>query len=235
MKLRSDSILASLTTEQRDQLYDWIVVHSFAGAQSRAAKPVSEEGFDLKIHRTTLVRFFESEQTERQARELAELAAGADNGTTPSAIETLEKAARDKFIRATYELSKAASDPDNYDRLNRALYHMHLVQRSRQEIELKKRELDQEDKRIEEQRRQWEYNAARAAINHMPALQKIYNDQTMDNEDKIWAARDVCFGKPPAAESSQSESVRSAESLVHPHSSSAPSVVTESAPSALLF
>ena len=226
MKPRSDSLLASLTEEQRDQLYDWIVAHSFAGAQDRADKPVSEDGFDLKIHRTTLVRFFESEQTERQARELAALAASADNATTPSAIEALEKAARDKFTRATYELAKAAADPQNYDRLDRGLRHMHLVQRSRQEIELKKRELDQEDKRIEEQRRQWEYNAARAAINHMPALQKIYNDHTLDNEDKIWAAREVCFGKPPQTSGSPlplpdeesevrgSESVQSAASVL---------------------
>src|SRR5688572_1808270 len=104
-KLRSDSILASLTEEQRDQLYDWIVIHSFAGAQARAAKPVAEDGFNLKLHRTTLVRFFEAEQSERQALELAELAAEAGNTGAPDQIEALINATRQKFIRATYELA----------------------------------------------------------------------------------------------------------------------------------
>src|SRR5688500_18224320 len=101
-KLRSDSTIASLTDEQRDQLYDWIVTHSFAGAQARAAKSVDEEGFNLKLHRTTLVRFFETEQQERQAQELAELAAEADNAAVPDQIDALIQATRQKFIRATY-------------------------------------------------------------------------------------------------------------------------------------
>src|SRR5688572_13815287 len=100
-KPRSDSILASLTEEQRDQLYDWIATHSFAEAISAAAKPTAEGGFDLKIHRTTLTRFFEAEQQRRQAAELAELAAAAENDEVPDQIEALIQATRQKFIRAT--------------------------------------------------------------------------------------------------------------------------------------
>jgi hypothetical protein len=212
-KLRSDSTLALLTEEQRNQLYDWIVMHSFAGAQTRAAKPVDEDGFNLKIHRTTLVRFFEAEQSERQTRELTELAAEANNGDVPQQIEALIQATRQKFIRATYELAKAAAEPQSYDRVENALHHMDLIKARREELELKKRELDQEDKRMEEQRRQWEYNAARAALNHMPELQKIYNDQTIDPEDKIWAARDVCFGKDPSTETGTAGVTPASESM----------------------
>ena len=31
-----------------------------------------------------------------------------------------------------------------------------------------------------------------------PELLKIYRDDALDNEDKIWAAREICFGKPPS-------------------------------------
>ena len=72
-----------------------------------------------------------------------------------------------------------------------------MASAKRDEIALKERELDQQRQRMEEQRRQWEYNAARAALNCLPELIKITQNTVTDNEDKIWAARKVCFGKPP--------------------------------------
>jgi hypothetical protein len=200
MKPRSDSVLASLTDEQRVQLYDWLCFNSYSEVIKLAAKTVPDGGFDMKLHRTTLARFFEIEQEERQARELAELAAAADNATTPSAIEALEKAARDKFIRATYELAKAASHPDNYDRLERALHHMDLVKLRREEIEIQKRELAQQEERIAEQRRQWEFDAAREVMRNYVEYQKIDKRSDIDEHDKIWLARDIAFGKPPSAD-----------------------------------
>src|SRR3954462_4558023 len=200
MKPRSDSVLASLNDDQRIQLYDWLCSNSYSEVIKLAAKPIVDGGFDIKLHRTTLARFFEIEQEERQARELAELAAGADNATTPSAIEALEKAARDKFIRATYELAKAASHPDNYDRLGRALHHMDLVKLRREEIEIKKRELAQQDERLAEQRRQWEFDAAREVMKNYLEYQKIDKRSDIDEHDKIWRARDIAFGKPPSTD-----------------------------------
>jgi hypothetical protein len=239
-KPRSDSTLACLTEEQRHQLYDWLFSHSYAEVIKLAARPVNEGGFNLKLHRTTLTRFFEVEQEERQARELAELAASADNAATPSAIEALEEAARDKFIRATYELAKAASDADNYDRLERALHHMDLVKLRREEIELKKRELAQEDARQAEQRRQWEFDAAREVMKNLVEYQKIYRQPNIDEPEKIWQARDIAFGKPPLAENGTVElqpdsRLTHFDTLLHancPFAPSAPSVVNNSAATA---
>jgi len=196
MKPRSDSILASLTDEQRLQLYDWLCTNSYSEVIQLAAKPVPDGGFALKLHRTTLARFFEIEQEEHQAREFADLAAAA----TPSVIEALEKAARDKFIRATYESAKAASHPDNYDRLERALHHTDLIKLRRGEIDLKKRELAQQDERIAEQRRQWEFDAAREVMKNYVEYQKTDKRAYIDEHDKIWRARDIAFGKPPSSE-----------------------------------
>lgn len=230
-KPRSDSTLATLTETQRDQLYDWLCSHPYAEVIKLAAKSVAEGGFDLKLHRTTLTRFFEIEQVERQARELAELAAVTDNATTPSAIEALEKAARDKFIRATYELAKTASDPDNYDRLERALHHMDLVKLRREEIELKKKELAQEDARQAEQRRQWEFDGAREVMRHLVHYQNIDKRADIDEHDKIWAARDITFGKPPSSANGTAglqpgSGLTHSDTLIHANS------ISPSAPSA---
>lgn len=66
------------------------------------------------------------------------------------------------------------------------------------ELALKEQQLALERERMVEQRRQWEYNAARAALNYLPDLQKVMRNKALDNEDKIWAATDICFGKDGA-------------------------------------
>jgi hypothetical protein len=193
-KTRADSTLAPLTENQRDQLYDWLLNHTYPEVQKLAAKSVEEGGFDLKIHRTTLARFFTDEQQERHAEELAAMAVSAPGSQIPDRITSLIAASKARFAHAAYELAKAQTDPLNFDRLDRALHHIEIVNAKRDELALKERELDQQRQRMAEQRRQWEYNAARAALNCLPELIKITQNTDTDNEDKIWAAREICFG-----------------------------------------
>jgi hypothetical protein len=217
-KLRADSTLAPLTETQRDQLYDWLLTHTYPDVQKLAARPIEEGGFGLKIHRTTLARFFTDEQQERHAEELAAIALSAPGSEIPDRIASLIGASKARFAHAAYELAKAQTDPLNFDRLERALHHIDIVSAKREELALKERELDQQRERMEEQRRQWEYSAARAALNCLPELIKITQNTATDNEEKIWAARDVCFGKPevnlPTHNISRSERPESGNKLV---------------------
>lgn len=199
MKTRSDSILASLTQDQRDQLYDWLCAKSYSEVQALAAKPEAD-GFDLKFHRTTLARFFETEQKERQARELAELAAAADNDTTPVQLDSLIRITRERFTRAAYELAKsAASERADFDRLQRALHSMDLIQARREDLELKRKDVALEEARLTEQRRQWEFDAAREVMRNFVAYEKIHRRRDINEHSKIWKAREVAFGKSPNA------------------------------------
>lgn len=193
-KLRSDSTLAQLTEDQRDQLYDWIISQGRAKAIELAAQSIDEGGLNLTLHRTTLDRFFEREQKERQARELAELAAAAESETLPERIDQLIHAARVKLAQAAYELSKTVDDPENFDRLERALHHIEIIKIKREELTIRKQELELQRERFTELCRQWRFNTARAVLCHLPELMKVARDQSLDNEEKIWAAHDICFG-----------------------------------------
>jgi len=229
MKLRSDSTLAELTEDQREQLFDWLSTNSAAKVQTLAAKPVADGGFDLKIHRTTLDRFFESQVRERQALELAALAAGADNATTPVEIEQLLAGTRVKFVRATFELAKAAADPDNYDRLENALHHMDLIKARREELEIEKRKLDLDEKRFAEQKRQWEFDIMREVMKHFLEYEKLHRRTDIDQHDKLWAGRTICFGPGSDAPILSSTShLLPSESGVHPDS---PGTVESQSPS----
>jgi hypothetical protein len=189
-KLYPHSAIANLTDEQREQLYDWLLAHSYPEVQALALKPESEGGLGIKFHRTTLVRFFEKEQDDRQAQELAELAATSDINEMPQRIELLIKAAKTRFAQATYELAKAANNPDGFDRLDRALHHMDVIR-------VKREELAQERERMLEQKRQWEFDASREVMRNYVDYEKIHRQSEIDEPEKIWQAREITFGKPP--------------------------------------
>lgn len=190
MKIRPDSAIAALTEEQRNQLYDWLLSHSYPEVIDLAAKSESDGGFNIKFHRTTLIRFFNKEREERQAQELAELAARSDINEVPERINLLIKASQTHFAQATYELAKAANNPDDYERLDRALHHMEFVRVKREELAL-------ERERMLEQKRQWEFDAAREVMRNLVEYQKIHKQPTVDEPEKIWLAREVAFGKDP--------------------------------------
>jgi hypothetical protein len=189
-KVRPDSAIAALTEEQRNQLYDWLLSHSYPEVIDLAAKSESDGGFNIKFHRTTLIRFFNKQREELQAQELAELAARSDINEIPERINLLIKAAQTHFAQATYELAKAANNSDDYERLDRALHHMEFVRVKREELAL-------ERERMIEQKRQWEFDATREVMRNLVEYQRIHKQPGVDEPEKIWLAREVAFGKDP--------------------------------------
>ena len=191
MKTRSDSALAELTETQRDQLYDWLSTHSYAEVIDLAAKPEADGGLNLNFHKTTLVRFFNKEQQNRHAQELAELSLSSPEdsaSSVPSVVNNpaatvvqLIAAAKAQLAHATYELAKAASEPQNFDRLERALHHLEMATQKREQIEIKKKELALEEQRLAlererlaELKRQWEFNVAREVMKRNHEYNKIH-------------------------------------------------------------
>ena len=69
-KVRSESVLAQLSEEQQETLYDWLLGASYQEVQVRLAAP-PPEGFGVKTHYTSLRRFFKRRNQEAW-RELLE-------------------------------------------------------------------------------------------------------------------------------------------------------------------
>jgi len=198
MKRRSDSSLAKLNEEQLSDLYDWLSAQSYEAVIARAAKP-APEGFGIKFGRTPLHRFYQEEQGKRRAERIAELAVQAGDGPMPPEVARVWMATRVEVAHATYDIASTNCAPGgaggaNYDRVERALHRFEMVDLGRQSRQLEK-------ERMIEQRRQWQFDAARKALDHAALLQKVAADPVLDNQDKIWAAHGICFGPDSEPES----------------------------------
>ena len=196
MKVRSDSALAQLTKEQLAILYDWILASgTYTEAQQRALKP-APDGFGLHIHITTLRRFYQDYTAWLREQESME-----SRVTNPTDLVT---AAQTEIAHAIHALAHSPTDAAHLKIVTTFLNQQReaslkegFLQLARQQSAATQERLSLERERMAEQRREWEYNAARAALNHMPELMRIYHNNTLDNEDKFWAAREICFGKAP--------------------------------------
>jgi hypothetical protein len=207
MKLRSDSTLAKLTEHQLTDLFDWCGDLSFEEVIKKAAQP-APEGLGLKLHKTTLVRFFREETKRRHAHDLAQLAMTdsdsdpsslnpGQSGSDPSSLANLIRASRGEFAHAVYELSLAATEPENFDRLERALHHLDIVAIKRDQLKLHEQELELARERLALDRENFEYNAAGAVMEHIVPLRAIDKRTDIDEDDKIKLARKICFGRVP--------------------------------------
>ena len=205
MKLRADSTLSKLNQDQLDQLFDWLSDESYEDVIEQASQP-APVGFGLKLHKTTLVRFFRDETRRRHAEELSHLAASSmDVSDTQSSVHSprnsgitdLIAAARGEFAHAIYELSLATDEPENFDRLERALYHVDAVTIRQGHLALKEREAALDQQRFDFQKTQWQFDAAHLALKQAETFKEIIKDRDLDEYEKIWAARELCFGPLP--------------------------------------
>lgn len=195
MKLRSDSILAQLTEPQLDDLYNWLLRKSYDEVEERCLKP-PPEGFGLKIQHTTLVRFFRKERQRRRAEEAAEHAAPVDPATALSE-------AKAELAYAAWENSRSeALNAKSMNDLSRALHRQELAAIKREYLEIARQQmlvaqqrLELERARLAELKRQFEFDAAREVMKNNLAYNKIHNTQGIDEQDKIWLARDITFGQ----------------------------------------
>ncbi len=145
------------------------------------------EGFGINTHLTSLRRFHMRAQAHFQ-KDLAEshMEVLAELGADPLALNRLTDAALRQFANELATVQKR--DPAHFATVSR--WVLRLQQNAQREREHK---LHQD--RLEQKKTEFEFNAARAALNHLRELNEIAANHPGDNEDKIWATRDQIF--PP--------------------------------------
>jgi hypothetical protein len=204
MKIRLDSTLASFTQEQLASLYDWILAsRSYADAQARALKP-APDGFGLHIHITTLRRFYQDYTTWLREEEAAEQLT-ANPAQLVAAAET-------EVAHAIHTLAHSPSDATHLKLVTTFLHQQRetalkdsFLQLAKQHAAVTQERLALERERMAEQKRQWEFNVGRELMKNLVELQKIHRLPGIDDEEKIWKARQIAFGRAPQSPSDARE------------------------------
>jgi len=181
--IKENSALAGLTETQQATLFRWLELMPPDQVLERIAKP-PPEGFGIETHRNTLRRFhIKYESALHDDGELAaEILAQPQTvlaGATTARVEKLafrlatspgEKLSQFKALaRWVLKLKEHGQKADLLALMNRRL------------------ELDVE---------KFRFNAARSALIHFVELKEIAQNQEMDDEDKVRAARKKMFGEP---------------------------------------
>ena len=189
LKPRRDDTLARLDSEQRAQLNTWLLSDlTYKQICERIAQP-PPVGFSVETSGAALNRDFQRFIIPEQLAAALEVAEHLPD-PQQSLATLLNQSAVTTALQP--ELTPAA-----FNILTR--YY-----RVRSDQQLKLRLADQRDRqlqlnqqRLDHHRRVFEYNAARAAIIHAAQLLKIASNPSLDNEQKIWAARDHLFDPAP--------------------------------------
>ena len=185
MKFRPDSSLAQFTQEQLDQIFDWLTEHTYREVLQFVAKP-PPDGFGVKLHKTTLVRFYRSERRRRHAEALAQ---SHFHDTASDDPEILLNNIKIELAHTCYDLADN-SDPAAVNSLSRVTHRFEIVKLEQQRLAL-----DREF--LAEKKRQFNFNAAREAAKHAAKIHKVIETKGPDNEEKIWMVNDIVFGPPP--------------------------------------
>lgn len=182
-----ESELKKLDEEQKATVLGWIDDgRSLREIIERMEKP-APEGFGIKTNLGTLSRMiglWRSEQLLKARPEEAEQA----RELLKSEEESIEfrKATIAVLQQRLFESAMKCRD----GREQRETLRMLL------EHEIKIRKLDLAEKKLEESKRQFEFNAARLALKYWHEFREIDEAQGPDDEEKIWMARDVMFVGP---------------------------------------
>jgi hypothetical protein len=188
------SVLDQLSPEQQDQLFSWLEIHSPSEVAEMVRRP-PPEGFGITTYPTSLRRFSARRKLTNRKEEL-HLALEAV--LTADSESSLDQATASAIRHLAFELS---TQPQTDVRVFKAISRWVMKLRD-QAHHAKMLAVEQERAalardRLEFDRKKFQFNAARAALNHHLDLGKILADDTLDNEDKILAARDKLFGAPP--------------------------------------
>jgi hypothetical protein len=197
MKRRADSSLAKLSEEQLDQLYDWLSEHSYREVIAMAGKG-PPEGFGVRLHKTTLVRFYGAERARRHAEALAEAKSDRAPGGNPA--ELMEQTTL-QLAHASYEMSLGPLSGMSFNNVSRALHRHELTALRRIQVEINQKQLGLQEervalekKRLELEVREFEHSAVEAAARHATKLNEIGSDPKLNDRQKYSLAREVLFG-----------------------------------------
>jgi hypothetical protein len=190
--VRKDCVFSTLTEEQQADLFDWLTADSYEVVLKRIAQP-PPDGFGIKSHINSLVRFYAQRHAQIRARDLSTIAA-AQSGP---AAQPFFNAAATAFAHSTYILAHSPLTPTTYRALSRSLHQNEDISVKREYLDVARQHLALSRERLQFDRAQFEYNAARAALAILPELIAIDQLTGIDDEAKIWRVRDRLFGSSP--------------------------------------
>jgi hypothetical protein len=214
IKLKESCALAALTSSQQEQLFDWLELYP-AKTVLELVAAAPPEGLGIKTHLTSLRRFHARARACFHREIIAAPIELLPEHTDPVALDKLTATALRQF--AVEMATVQERDPSRFGTVSR--WVLRVQQNEQRDRELKiaedrvaltKLRVEMEKSKTELEKTKFEYNAARAALHHLPELRDILLNQEGDNEDKVWATRDRIF--PPRSDLIENPNLQSTES-----------------------
>ena len=181
------NILDTLSPADQEKLMFWLETEPYRTVLERIAAP-RPEGFGLHTHLTTLCRYYARHQKTEEP-EITEIV--GDLAATELNPTDLDRVTAASVRRSALQLAASPQlDPKKF----KALANWVLKLREQEQHD---RALDLAEKRYQLAKAEFEFNAAREALNHAVDLNEIIDTKTIDDEEKINRARRRLFGRLP--------------------------------------
>jgi hypothetical protein len=182
-KPRADSTLLNLPEEQMSTLCDWLL----SGLPQAKVLTLLQKEFKVKTSNASLSRFYEKvcvpALLERRRRAVAQAEAIAEDAK--KAPGQFDEAIIDSIKQTVVSV---ASSPTPDAKMVKDLFSLALKANAQA--------LNKEQISLE--REKFEFDAAKAALAHLPALREIANARGMDDAAKLQAVRKKLFGEVPS-------------------------------------
>jgi hypothetical protein len=200
---RSD-ILAALSAEQRAILDQWILDRRYYKQICEDLAKPPPEGFSIQVSPSTICRYRDRHLRNRQIAE-----ATAPLAELPNPRASLGELLKNSALTMAVDMAsptqpspdcETSLSPDTFQTLARYYRILSNEEYKQKLAEQRDLQLQLARERLNHHRRVFEFNAARAALSAVCELQKIADDPQMDDEQKIWAARQHLFGALPDTE-----------------------------------
>lgn len=182
-KTRSDAKLLNLPEEQQAQIVQWLL----AGASYLQAQQLIKKEFGLGVSLSSLSYFHSQAVQPHLLRRRSAAVAVAEEIATEAESNPgrFDQATIDALKQKAFELAIAPNaDPGDVKSL------FMLLQKAR-DHELKERQVGLAENKFQ-------FDAAKACLEHLPKLQAIAKKPGLDDWAKIDAIRQALFGTPPA-------------------------------------
>jgi hypothetical protein len=181
-----NNALGQLSDEQREQVWDWIEEGVSLRDVEKRIKKEAPEGFGIVVSYSSVGRFARNERAVRVKEEMAEadalareLAGQIEAGTVDHQAATRLMLERKVFVAALESQGKAACE----------------LFRKLTDIKQRQERIELAEKNYELARVRFEMNTAREVMRKTSQYVELYHKPGMDNEDKVWEARRICFGQ----------------------------------------
>src|SRR5687768_7828698 len=175
LSIRTDSPLRNLSSDQQQQLFDWLELYPVSQVLEKvAAEPPN--GFGIKTHLTTLRRF----HLRARAHFHAEVAAD------PELVVGQAKLSQHREELSIHALRQAAVEFSTAHQRSPAQFRAlaHWVTRLK-EIEQRETELRLIRERLMLEREKFEFNAARCVGDHFNEIKTIMTNEQKGDETKM--------------------------------------------------